>query len=707
MQTRPIINRVWGPIAAHALSIIVILTIAFPVSITAYAASPSDGALQSAGAKILVTTVDDTLDPGDGLCSLREAVIAANTNSSSGDAPGECPAGTDDRKDIITLASGATYTLTIGGANEDEGRTGDLDIWDNSAEPDLIIGVQDGGAATIDASSLGDRLFDIFGATVNMTGLTLTGGAVGQEAEQAGGAVQIAGGSLTMASSVVTGNSSTWGGGIGSWGGTVKLSGTTVSNNTAPEAGGGLFNNVGTMKVESSVVSGNATNNGGGGGIWSNSLLYIASTDVSWNRASGGGGLYIQLDEGVVARTRISDHTMFHGNTASNVGGGISNDGDLAMNGGEVSGNSAPSLAGGIFNRYQAIMALDGVTVGDNAANDGGGLYNEGTLSLVGSAVSDNRASGGGGLRNFGTAALHASRVTGNSVTWAGGGISNGADSSVLIDQASAISGNSSDVHAGGIWNEGSMEIRDSAMDGNTAADAGGAVHNLGTLVIGKSILSANSAGQGGALYNTESGTATIEDGTRVTSGTASDGGGLFNLGDLTVEASEVSGNWGTFGGGLFNWTGGMLTVSNSLIANNSANEGGGLHNKEDSTAVIQNGTIISGNSAAWTGGGLDNWGALTVTGSVLLENTSPGEGDAVSSGVNTEHATSITGSCIVGNGDTAVFNSYTAVQNATDNWWGDASGPSGAGSGSGDSVGVNIDFSDWLTEAPPICRTP
>lgn len=34
----------------------------------------------------------------------------------------------------------------------------------------------------------------------------------------------------------------------------------------------------------------------------------------------------------------------------------------------------------------------------------------------------------------------------------------------------------------------------------------------------------------------------------------------------------------------------------------------------------------------------------------------------------------------------------------ATENWWGDASGPSGAGPGSGDPVSAGVDFSDWLT---------
>ena len=37
----------------------------------------------------------------------------------------------------------------------------------------------------------------------------------------------------------------------------------------------------------------------------------------------------------------------------------------------------------------------------------------------------------------------------------------------------------------------------------------------------------------------------------------------------------------------------------------------------------------------------------------------------------------------------------------ATGNWWGDASGPGGAGSGNGEEISANVIFSDWLTQPP------
>ena len=43
------------------------------------------------GASILVNTTADAI-ADDGQCSLREAIIAANTDTASGALPGECPA---------------------------------------------------------------------------------------------------------------------------------------------------------------------------------------------------------------------------------------------------------------------------------------------------------------------------------------------------------------------------------------------------------------------------------------------------------------------------------------------------------------------------------------------------------------------------------------------------------------------------------------
>ena len=48
------------------------------------------------------------------------------------------------------------------------------------------------------------------------------------------------------------------------------------------------------------------------------------------------------------------------------------------------------------------------------------------------------------------------------------------------------------------------------------------------------------------------------------------------------------------------------------------------------------------------------------------------------------------------------VDNTYTAVLDATCNWWDDITGPSGQGSGGGESVSTNVDFEPWLIDSYP-----
>jgi len=76
----------------------------------------TQSALGKPNTTIMVNTLADTINDSDGNCSLREAVIAANTDTASGSAIGECNAG--NGIDTITLGIIGTYHLTIGGANE-------------------------------------------------------------------------------------------------------------------------------------------------------------------------------------------------------------------------------------------------------------------------------------------------------------------------------------------------------------------------------------------------------------------------------------------------------------------------------------------------------------------------------------------------------------------------------------------------------------
>jgi hypothetical protein len=128
------------------------------------------------------------------------------------------------------------------------------------------------------------------------------------------------------------------------------------------------------------------------------------------------------------ATVTLQDLTITKGRTI--LGGGIFNEGTLTLLRVIVKGNSA-DLGGGILS-YIATLTLEaGSSVAGNTANVGGGIYNnQGMLTMeTGSSAMSNTASrSGGGIFNISGAVATlqvGSRVTGNRATDTGGGISN------------------------------------------------------------------------------------------------------------------------------------------------------------------------------------------------------------------------------------------------------------------------------------------
>ena len=70
-------------------------------------------------------------------------------------------------------------------------------------------------------------------------------------------------------------------------------------------------------------------------------------------------------------------------------------------------------------------VSLNNLTIenGDDTSGVfGGGIFNDGTLTLTNSTVSGNTATYyGGGIYNYGTVTLTNSTVSGNSANWGGG----------------------------------------------------------------------------------------------------------------------------------------------------------------------------------------------------------------------------------------------------------------------------------------------
>jgi len=132
----------------------------------------------------------------------------------------------------------------------------------------------------------------------------------------------------------------------------------------------------------------------------------------------------------------ISGMTITNGNSDGIRGGGIYNDGTLTLTDCTMSNNTAIIFGGGIYNHGSGALNIYSSTISGNtttnAGSAGGGIYNNGTVSMWNSTVSGNTSDYGGGIYNNTSITLSQCTVSSNTATYDGGGIWNGSTNSDL-----------------------------------------------------------------------------------------------------------------------------------------------------------------------------------------------------------------------------------------------------------------------------------
>jgi hypothetical protein len=297
----------------------------------------------------------------------------------------------------------------------------------------------------------------------------------------------------------------------------------------------------------------------------------------------------------------------------------------------------------------------------------------------------------------FGTVLIAGLTIT-NGKTFGGGGISNNGTLTVanctLASNTAVVS-----TEGGGIANDGTLTVTNCTFSGNSA-DAGGAIWSDGYLTVVSSTFSSNtaSASGGGGIFNLpfRGQAATVANCTFSGNRSNGVGGGIWNIfnggfgnspGPMTVANCTFSGNnfANSGGGGIDNSLGGILTVTNSTLASNSTfGVGGGI--KNDATLKVINSTLFD-NSATSGGGGIANSGALKVTNCTLSQNDG---GTAVGGGGIYNAAALTIGNTIVAKNvaGTGLPQDVSGVATSQGyNLIGDGSGSSGFGV-AGDQVG-------------------
>lgn len=190
----------------------------------------------------------------------------------------------------------------------------------------------------------------------------------------------------------------------------------------------------------------------------------------------------------VAANARLSMHMMAL----------ISGDPGAAQNGGAI-----------LVNALGRLPLVSNTVFNDNhAANNGGGIANNGVIDLIrNSTFSANSAILGGAVYSNNSVGIMVNNTLfGNSADNGGAiAIVTPGVSTYIVN--STISGNTANINGGGIYNTGTIvTLRNSTIASNTAVTSGGGIHN-GNIIneITSTIIALDTAPSGPDLYNSNS----------------------------------------------------------------------------------------------------------------------------------------------------------------------------------------------------------
>ena len=341
------------------------------------------------------------------------------------------------------------------------------------------------------------------------------------------------------------------------------------------------------------------------------------------------------------------------------------------LDGADVDGAPVLDVTGGGNVTLQDLT----ITGGLNSAGDGGGIRSSSAvgLTLIDTTVTLNSALNGGGIWNDGPMTITDSLITDNTATQSGGGVHN-ISGGIVVVTGSTISNNTAE-NAGGVLNNGAggsgstITFTDSVISGNDATGAtpgepagGGGIYNFSfpadvvkaqVTLIDTDVVD-NTSGEGAAGIRNGDSSAAL-DGATITGNIATgDGGGIRTSGTMTVQDSDISGNSSTTSGGgiSLDGSGSTLSVTGSTINNNAATtEGGGISIAVANTATVDQSSVTRNTAGA--GAGFSNAGTLDITNTTISANvgTTQGGGILTSGDLTATHATIATNDVGTGEG--------------------------------------------------------
>lgn len=453
-------------------------------------------------ANAAVITVNDLSDVSadDANCTLREAIVSANTNPAV--ATNGCVAG-EIGQDTIVFDAGLMGSVSLT-QQQTIIPTEDLQLSGPGLSVISIDAASNGLVNTIRPGALVHLQIDnltLTGANNafiyarDMSTVTLTDVAVtNNTAAGNGGGINIVDAVVTLTNCTVSSNSATRGGGINTGSGTtLTIQNSSVSENSANFDGGAIRgSSTALISIDGGDISQN-TANLRGGGLYLTNTSYTTLNEVTvYKNSAGLIGEFSRYGGGAViagAATLISSASQWN-NNFSNYGGAIasrySSGTSLKINQSTFFQNMANAQGGALRMRFTGNVDIIDSGFYENSAGNGGGAISNLTgitMTLQGSTISNNTANGSAGIsNNGGVLTVKNSTLSANTAMNYGGGISISSTSSVNIINSTIVSNTVSSASAttigGGIriFESDTAAIVNSIVAGNSAEN-GAEIH--------------------------------------------------------------------------------------------------------------------------------------------------------------------------------------------------------------------------------------
>jgi CSLREA domain-containing protein len=582
-------------------------------------------------ATLIVNTLADTV-ADDNQLSLREAIDAVNLQSNA------------------TLDAGARGQITgVFG-------TGDTILFDAALAGGILT--LDGTelllqrSMTLDGEGLGlsidgnqtSRIFNIdnfapgAGITVSISNLTLFGG--NATAGGNGGAIFNVENLNVFQVAFQSNRADSDGGALfTSTAGTTNITASLFVANTAAGIGGGaIYTAAGTLNIRNTTITGNHGSTVGGGIVSDGTTLTILNSTIVDNQvdsATGTGG-------GITVVSGVT--TLLNSIVAGNFDGTATPQDLDSVNGVPLSAASANNLIGDPATANGLAEGVNGNRIGDGA---------NGVLpsSFIVLPLAYN---GGATLTHALTAGVNRARDAGNTTLATNAGLASdqrgapflrvfgsAVDLGAYEDQNIQLIVDHGGDNDDGNYSAGNLTLREAVhlANANPGADAitfdnvlANSLITVATDLVITDELSINGLGAN-SLAISGGGTSRIffiDDGIpggfnvsisnlTLTNGfSANAGGALLNTENLSLSFVEITNSTATAGGGIINFGG--LSITHSTLAGNNATDtdGGAIFNSSELT--VRNSTL-SGNRAAGYGSAIESTGNVTLVNSSVVNN--------------------------------------------------------------------------------------